>query len=212
MPTRRACPHCEAPLETPLVCTSCKALRRPAGVPTPYQALGVELRFDVDDDELERHLLRFSRLLHPDFFATAEPAERELAEENSACLNRAYEVLSDPVARADWLLAHLEGPSEQQERQMPQAFLMEVLEWNETLEAARDSAPGSPEREALPAFAERLRGERAELLATIAAKLTPLPAAGAPALLEVRRDLNAVRYVDRALSELERLRLAGAAS
>jgi hypothetical protein len=37
--------------------------------------------------------------------------------------------------------------------------------------------------------------------------LTPLPAPGSPALKRVRSELNAVRYIDRALSEIGTLRL-----
>ncbi len=205
------CPHCEATLESPLCCTSCKALLTQAETPSPFAALGLSPRWDVDGGELKKNLLRFTRLLHPDFFVGAEQEERELAEQASAMLNQAFETLGNDVARADWLVTHLGGPSEKDERQMPQTFLMEVLEWSETLEEAQASAPGSAQRTALPAFAEELRGKRAEVLEAIATKLTPLPEAGASILKEVRRDLNAVRYLDRALGELEALRLQGAA-
>ena len=211
MSATETCPHCEAPLESPLVCTSCHSLLEASEDPTPFRTLGLSPCWDLDRDDLKKRLLRFTRLLHPDFFATAEPEERERAERGTALVNQAHEVLADDVARADWLVNHLAGPSEQDERQMPQAFLMEVLEWNETLEEARESAIGSPERAALPAFAERLRAERAEVLAGLDAKLHPLPASGAEVLRDVRRDLNAVRYLDRALNELESLRLEGAA-
>lgn len=211
MSSTETCPHCEAPLESPLVCTSCKALLEVDEDPTPFRTLGLEPHWTLDRDDLQKRLLRFTRLLHPDFFATAESAERERAERGTALVNRAHEVLVDDVARADWLVNHLAGPSEQEERQMPQAFLMEVLEWNETLEEARESALGSDERAALPAFAERLRAERAEILESLGDKLDPLPASGAEVLRDVRRDLNAVRYLDRALNELESLRLEGAA-
>lgn len=210
--TSASCPHCEAPLESTLCCTSCKALLQPSGAVSPYAALGLPLRWEVDAEQLQRNLLRFTRLMHPDFFATAEPEERELAERGSAELNQAFKLLSSDVRRADWLLTELGGPTDQDERQMPQAFLMEVLEWNETLEAARESQQGSAERGALGTLKETLAAERVSLLASVASKLTPLPEAGAAALREVRRDLNAVRYIDRALAELEELRLEGAAS
>lgn len=182
------------------------------GAVSPFAALGLSMGWELDEDRLQRNLLRFTRLMHPDFFVTAEPEERELAERGSAELNQAFELLSSDVRRGDWLLTALGGPSDQEERQMPQAFLMEVLEWNETLEAARESERGSAERQALESLKQTLVLERGTLLDSVGAKLTPLPAAGAPVLREVRRDLNAVRYIDRALAELEQLRLEGAAS
>jgi molecular chaperone HscB len=208
----RSCPHCEAPLESALCCTSCKALLEVRGVVSPFAALGLPMSWEVDGERLQRNLLRFTRLMHPDFFVTAEPEERELAERGSAELNQAFELLSSDVRRGDWLVTALGGPSDQEERQMPQAFLMEVLEWNEALEAARESRQGSAERGALGALKQTLTDERAALLGSVGAKLTPLPEADAPVLREVRRDLNAVRYIDRALAELEELRLEGAAS
>jgi hypothetical protein len=44
----------------------------------------------------------------------------------------------------------------------------------------------------------------------VARLLEPLPAYGSESLREARRALNVVRYVDRALSELESLRLSRA--
>ena len=93
---------------------------------------------------------------------------------------------------------------------MPQAFLAEVLEWNETLEQARNS-PATPEQRArLEALGRNLAEERVRSLQSVAAQLTPLPLRASPPLREVRARLNAIRYLDRALFELEGLRLAHA--
>ena len=78
----------------------------------------------------------------------------------------------------------LGGPAENEQRQMPQAFLMEVMEWNETLEAARESAPGSAARSGLPALEASLREQRESVLAELHRLLVPLPARGAPALAQ----------------------------
>ena len=95
---------------------------------------------------------------------------------------------------------------------MPQAFLMEVLEWNETLEAAQSAAHGSPERAALDRLEETLRAERARLMDAIGRMLAELPAEGSSALTDVRKELNAVRYVDRARATMRELRLEQASS
>ena len=93
---------------------------------------------------------------------------------------------------------------------MPQAFLMEVLEWSETLEEARTAEAGSPEREAAFNLKSNLDEERAARIDTITGLLNPLPEHASEALTTARRELNAVRYLDRALRELESLRLAEA--
>jgi hypothetical protein len=93
---------------------------------------------------------------------------------------------------------------------MPQAFLLEVLEWNEILEEARARPAASGPDPRLAGLGETLAARRADALRAVAARLEPLPARGAPGLRDVRRELNAVRYLDRALGELESLRLARA--
>jgi molecular chaperone HscB len=175
--------------------------------PGPFEVLGLPLAFAVDTDDLRRRLLRFSRMMHPDYFAAAEPELRALAERNSAELNRAHEILSDDGRRADYLVTRLGGPSESEQRQMPQEFLMEVLEWNETLDDARGAGPGSPERAALDTLESALRTARTQTLADVAGGLTPLPEPGSAALFDTRKRLNGLRYLNKTLNEIAALRL-----
>jgi molecular chaperone HscB len=181
----------------------------------PFALLGLEPAARVDQDELRRRLLRFGRIVHPDFFGSAPPELRQRAERASARLNAAHETLSDERQRLAHLVERLGGPSESEERSMPREFLLEVLEWNEALEEARAEPAGSPLSPRLLALADTWRGSRREALARATDRLDPLPAADAPDLADrltaVRRELNAVRYLDRALRELEALRLARAA-
>lgn len=206
------CPACPATLETPLACGACGALIEVDGELDPFAVFGLERGWAVDAQDLSKRLLRFGRLVHPDYYAAAGEAARALAERNTASLNEAHDLLSNDFRRADWLVRALGGPTESDERQMPQAFLMEVLEWNETLDEARDAAPGSAELAALDELGTTLDEERGEALDRIGALLTPLPERGAKALSALRRELNAVRYLDRALRELKSLRLQQAGS
>lgn len=201
------CARCSAPLSSALVCESCGALVAGADGRDPFAVFGLAPSFALDTGALRKRLLRLSRHLHPDFHGGADAATRELAAHHSAELNSAHETLADDAARADHLLRRLGGPDEQQERAMPQAFLLEVLEWNEALEAARATGPGSSERAALAALKAELDAQRAAQMRATARALDPLPSAGAPVLAEVRRALNAVRYIDRASDEIAALAL-----
>src|SRR5262245_60687838 len=205
------CPRCSADLETPFGCLACGAilpLEDDADRLDPFEILGLQPAFVVDPQDLRKRLLRFSRLVHPDFFATAGADEKRRAEKASALLNAAHAILSDDVARADHLVRMLGGPDENVQREMPKEFLMEVLEWNETLEEAR--AGSSVPAERLESLREELEARRAEALGAVATLLTPLPPRGSATLVEARKKLNAVRYVDRTLAEIEALRLARA--
>ncbi|MEO2163561.1 MAG: iron-sulfur cluster co-chaperone HscB C-terminal domain-containing protein, partial [bacterium] len=111
--------------------------------------------------------------------------------------------LNDDVLRAEWLLADMGAPSPDEERQMPQQFLMEVLEWNEVLEEVR--------AETTPDNQSRLEGLRTDLQTQRTASLEQLggrlQAADPGDPRTLRQELNTVRYLDRTLSELNELAL-----
>ena len=204
-----SCPHCGAELETPLGCGVCQVPLEVEGAVDPFTLLGIAPSFSLDVEELRSRHLKISRWIHPDYFA-ASPELRALAETNTGLLNGALEALDEPLRRAECLLESRGGPSEAEVKDMPQAFLMEVLEWSETLDEARAAAAGSPEREAAFKLGPSLHDERAARIDTITALLDPLPATASEHLTTARHELNAVRYLDRALRELESLRLAEA--
>lgn len=200
-----ACSACGAVLETPLGCDACGVVLDPGGEPGPYDLFGYEPRWAIDPDDLKRRLRRIGRIIHPDFHAGV-PGQSELAERNSAALNHAFEVLLDPFLRADGLIQHLGGPTEKDERKMPQVFLMEVLEWNEVMDDAEAGAEDSPARSKLESLATALHRKHEERLQAIGARLDPLPARGSDVLTSIRQDLNAVRYLSRALYRIRNLR------
>ena len=203
------CPHCGAELETPLGCGACKVPLDTQAPCDPFSALGLSPSQALEASELERLHLKYTRWVHPDYFA-ASPELRALAEKNTGVLNGALSSLGDPIKRADHLVRALEGPSDAELKDMPQAFLMEVLDWNESLQEAHASEAGSPERDRAFKLLPELEARRTAGLDAINDLLTPLPDKGAEALASARRELNAIRYLDRALRELEALRLAEA--
>ena len=85
-----------------------------------------------------------------------------------------------------------------------------MLEWNEALEESRASDPVSAQRAAVFGFKADLEAQRSGRIAAITELLDPLPDSGSEALTTARLELNAIRYLDRALGELESLRLADA--
>lgn len=198
-----ACRSCGSGLTSVLVCEACGDLQPTPSVVDPHAALGLEVGQAVDPEALRKLLLRLQRRMHPDFFGDAPEEVRALAERNTAELNAAHSVLADDFRRADLLVARLGGPDEASERQMPAEFLMEVLEWNETLEAARET--GSDEK--VDALESELRDRRGATMGQIEGALTPLPEPGSSGLTDIRRLLNAVRYLDRTLDTLGELRL-----
>ncbi len=205
-----ACPRCGARVEIPLSCGACGALLSPEASLSPFRVFALEPAWTIDREALRKRLLELTRAMHPDYFG-ADDEQRALAERNTAELNTAFAILDDDFQRADWIVRSLGGPDEEAERQMPQAFLLEVLEWNEALDQARDAAPGSPARD-VTGLGRSLREQRRETFAALDDLLVPWPAEGSPNLTDARRLLNAARYLDRTLTEIESLRLQQASS
>ena len=202
-----ACNACGAPLQSVLICAECGAVQDAGDGLDPFAVFGLERHFEVDPSDLRKRLLRFSRQLHPDFFAGQDSAARELATRNSAELNAAYPRLEDPVRRAELLVELGGGPDASEERQMPQAFLLEVMEWNEALEELREGS----DAERANALRSELTEQREELTGALGSGLTPLPPEGDGAYRSLRQTLNAIRYVDRALGELTEIHLKAGA-
>ncbi len=179
--------------------------RRPADASVdPFAVFGFAPAFELDRKALRKRLLELQREAHPDFVATHGAEARALAESSASRVNAAFEMLDDRVLLADHLVRRLGGPTQDDDRRMPQEFLLEVLEWNEALDDAR-TAGANADRGALDDLQLRLAAAREDALTALSRELVPLPEHGAPQLLRARQSLNALRYVDRALEEVDRL-------
>ena len=203
----KSCPACGAELTSALVCEVCHELIDADGA-GPFAAFGLEPGFVLDPGALRKRHLRLSRELHPDFHGASAPEVRARAEANSAALNEALAILSDDERRANWLVGSLGGPAGEEERQMPQEFLMDVLDWNTAIEEARHAEPESEERRALAGLKDDLVEAREERHGVLTELLDPLPPSGSPDLVRVRRQLNALRYLARSLHEIAELELS----
>ncbi|HJQ70160.1 MAG TPA: Fe-S protein assembly co-chaperone HscB [Blastocatellia bacterium] len=152
-----ACPHCGARTARDHFCASCeRVLPVPAG--TDYFAFfNLPRRLRLDEAELEKSFYALSRRLHPDYFMSASPAERQASMERSSLLNDAHRTLRNPVTRAGYLLK-LEGYKEA-EKKAPPDLLEEVFELNmqiEELKAAKKMGDEDELNEARQSLAEAL--------------------------------------------------------
>lgn len=158
-----------------------------------FSILGVEERFDLDADALERSFRERSRGVHPDRFAKASPAERLKALEASTALNDAFRVLKNPTARAEHLLA-LRGVTIDDRDVVPQDFLLEILELREALAEAK----GANDSAAVARLEADMRARHEASLRRVG----ELFAAGGD-LGEAKRELVNLRYFQRFLDEVE---------
>ncbi|MGI9024666.1 MAG: Fe-S protein assembly co-chaperone HscB, partial [Burkholderiaceae bacterium] len=129
-----------------------------------FALFGLPERYALDSAALDRAYRELQSRVHPDRFAASGAAEQRVALQWATQANEAYRVLRDPLNRAIYL-CDLKGhdPARENNTNMPQEFLVEQLEWRESLDDAR----ASDERDALAALDRELASTRERLSAEI---------------------------------------------
>ena len=87
----------------------------------------------VDKSALKRTFYANSKRFHPDFHTLADGATQDDALEQSTINNQGYKVLNDDDRRLKHLLELRGVLGEEGSNQLPQAFLMEMMELNEAV-------------------------------------------------------------------------------
>jgi molecular chaperone HscB len=103
-----------------------------------FTSLDLPTTFAVDTTTLSSRYRDLQAATHPDRFVNATDAEKRVAMSCTVDINEAYTTLKDPVRRAMHLLAlvGVDGLDEKNTT-MPADFLMEQIDWRESLADAR---------------------------------------------------------------------------
>ncbi len=103
-----------------------------------FELFGVPLQFSQDLAVLDARWKDLQREAHPDRFAGQVAALQRQAMQWSVRINEAYQRLKDPLKRAAYL-CELGGAAINAENNtaMPPEFLMQQIEWRESLDEAR---------------------------------------------------------------------------
>jgi molecular chaperone HscB len=185
-----SCWSCKGPVEGGvLFCAVCGAIQ-PPGQADHFARLGLEPEFDVDSGELDRRYFDMQRLLHPDRFATKAPSEKALSQQQATSLNEAYEVLKDPLSRANYMIA-LEGGGMAEVSEHDGELLQESLEMREALADAETV-------EAIDALARRAADDIETCMTELSARF-----AGAN-LVGARRQAVRLKYLRKLAEETRR--------
>ncbi|MCG9579140.1 co-chaperone HscB [Vibrio tubiashii] len=106
-----------------------------------FELFGLPSQFNLDGSLLSSQFRELQKQFHPDNFATASERDRLMAVQKAAEINDAYQVLKNPISRAEYILFEngVEIRGEQQTMQDPM-FLMEQMELREELEDISSSS------------------------------------------------------------------------
>ena len=157
----------------------------------PFSVLGLTPDYRIDRDAIERaYRIRLANA-HPDAGGS---------EIDPSTLNKARATLLDDELRAITMLQIMGGPDASSCKDLPEGFLMHMMMQRQEIEEAIESG-GEAEREEWEQWGEQQRREHRERVASMFEKLDPQPDPGA--LRAIRVQLNAWRYIERLIEQLD---------
>ena len=129
-----------------------------------FELFNLPVQFPIDRQVLDKAYKDIQNLVHPDRFVTATEAEKRTAIQWAAMANDAYHTLRNPIRRAAYL-CELNGYNLNAETHvsMDPEFLMQQIEWRESLENAREGKD-IVQLEKLDDEQRALRDEQMEIL------------------------------------------------
>ncbi len=98
-----------------------------------FEFYGIPESFNPDAALLKKTFYQLSKEYHPDFYANEDEAKQQEILELSTLNNKAYQTLSDPYKRLEYILKTHELLVEGAKPQLPSDFLMEMMDINERL-------------------------------------------------------------------------------
>jgi len=104
-----------------------------------FEFYGLPEAFNVDDTLVKKKFYQLSKQYHPDFYANEDEAKQQEILELSTLNNKAYQTLSNPAKRLEYILRLHNLVSEGAKPQLPGDFLMEMMDINERLMEVDDA-------------------------------------------------------------------------
>lgn len=169
----------------------------------PFAQLGLPRTFDLTSQQIETAYLRRVTTIHPDtgidlLFEADHSGRGVDSDAASARLNAARDVIANPELRAGALLLLLGGPGKEQDRSLPEGFLPWIMEIREDIESQiADPAAVAKWRTWALEQQRAYQARVGKLFASVSQRVDP------GVLIEIRRELNAWRYIERLLEQLE---------
>jgi molecular chaperone HscB len=98
-----------------------------------FELYDIPVKFHPDDAQVKKKFYELSKAYHPDFYANENDEKQQEILELSTLNNKAYQVLSNPLKRIEYVLSLNNLMEEGDKYRLPQDFLMEMMDVNEEI-------------------------------------------------------------------------------
>lgn len=98
-----------------------------------FELYSLPVLFHVDEVQVKKKFYELSKNFHPDYYVNESEEKQKEILELSTLNNKAYQVLSNPLKRIEYILQLNDLMAEGDKYQLPQDFLMEMMDVNEAL-------------------------------------------------------------------------------
>ncbi len=128
-----------------------------------FEFYGIPEAFNVDQCVVKRKFYELSKTYHPDFYINHSEEKQQEILDLSTINNKAYQVLSSASKRLEYILQLHLHVVDGEKYQLPQAFLMEMMDVNEDLMELEFE----PDPEAIQNISERVSLIEEDLLSEL---------------------------------------------
>ncbi|MCE2680658.1 MAG: Fe-S protein assembly co-chaperone HscB [Burkholderiales bacterium] len=130
-----------------------------------YQLFNLPVAFEVATDVLQATFLRLQAQVHPDRYTSGSDTEKRLAMQWATHVNQAYRTLKEPVTRAAyWCELQGQAVNAEYNTAMSPKFLMQQMEWRESLGDAESLAALESLQKEVSACRKQTLGKLAQVI------------------------------------------------
>ena len=127
-----------------------------------FELFNIPKDFNIDIPALKKKYYQLSKMHHPDFHTQSHEENQMENLDKSVAINKGFKVLGDLDSRIKYILELKGSPIEESGNNLPQGFLMEMMDINESLMEAKmsdDQAAIDRAKEGIASFEKALRNE-----------------------------------------------------